>query len=104
MEIPFGIIGYLSAAGMAWLGFWIYRFPDRALKILYGELTFWKTPPVRFLRVFGLLIFVIAILSALLHFISETFNFTHSFVAAGIEIVFMIIAVVFLTRRYKQKQ
>jgi len=50
------------------------------------------------------LIFVIAILSALLHFISETFNFTHSFVAAGIEIVFMIIAVVFLTRRYKQKQ
>jgi hypothetical protein len=57
MDFGVRLIGILAAAAMAWLGFWIYRYPDRFLKKMYGEMKFWDNPPVRFMRIFGLLIF-----------------------------------------------
>lgn len=57
MNIATRFVGLFLGAGMAWSGYWVYRFPDRFWQKTLASLNAGMEPPLRFIRIVGLLWF-----------------------------------------------
>ena len=91
------------ASALAWCGSWVYRFPDRFMKLFYGDLEFWTKPPVRFFRGVGLLWFVVPVFAGFRVFVPDSAVAAHAPIVFVVDIAFTICSGVLLARTVRQR-